>query len=90
MADLMLAKLHPQNKNLTPFYLRAQHMPTKEYTAYVMGRFLNYAHQKNVLLMIFNKILHFDTSDLLQCNKNLRTIANKRAFLYAPFVSSTL
>ena len=36
------------------------------------------------------KFLHFETLNLLHCNKNARTIANKRAFLHAPVVSSTL
>jgi hypothetical protein len=36
------------------------------------------------------KFLHFETLNLLQRNKNTRTIANKRAFLHAPVVSSTL
>jgi hypothetical protein len=33
--------------------------------------------------------LHLDTVNLLQCNKNARIIANMRAFLHAPLVSST-
>jgi hypothetical protein len=36
------------------------------------------------------KFLHFETLNLLQRNKNTRTIANRRAFLHAPVVSSTL
>jgi hypothetical protein len=36
------------------------------------------------------KFLHFETLNLLHRNKNTRTIANKRAFLHAPVVSSTL
>ena len=36
------------------------------------------------------KFLHFETLNLLQRNKNTRTIANMRAFLHAPVVSSTL
>jgi hypothetical protein len=36
------------------------------------------------------KFLQLATAILLQCNKNTRTIANKRAFLHAPVVSSTL
>ncbi|MFY9185216.1 MAG: hypothetical protein WBJ45_06785 [Limnohabitans sp.] len=38
----------------------------------------------------FDNFLHFETPNLLQRNKNTRTIANRRAFLHAPFVSSTL
>jgi hypothetical protein len=34
--------------------------------------------------------LHFETARLLQCNKNTATISYMRAFLHAPFVSSTL
>jgi hypothetical protein len=34
--------------------------------------------------------LQFETPNLLQCNKNAGTISNMRAFLHAPFVSSTL
>jgi hypothetical protein len=36
------------------------------------------------------KFLHFETLNLLQRNKNTRTITNRRAFLHAPVVSSTL
>jgi hypothetical protein len=38
----------------------------------------------------FDNFLHFETPNLLQRNKNTRTIANRRAFLHAPLVSSTL
>jgi hypothetical protein len=34
--------------------------------------------------------LQFERANLLQCNKNTATISNMRAFLHAPFVSSTL
>jgi hypothetical protein len=36
------------------------------------------------------KFLQWVTANLLHCNKNTRTIANKRAFLHALVVSSTL
>jgi hypothetical protein len=38
----------------------------------------------------FGDFLHLAIPQMLQCNKNARTIANKRAFLHASFVSSTL
>jgi hypothetical protein len=38
----------------------------------------------------FDDFLHFVNLTMLQCSKNTRTIANKRAFLHAPVVSSTL
>jgi len=34
--------------------------------------------------------LQFETAHLLQRSKNTATISNMRAFLHAPFVSSTL
>jgi hypothetical protein len=36
------------------------------------------------------KFLQMDTANLLQCNKNTRTIEHRRAFLHGPVVSSTL
>ena len=36
------------------------------------------------------KFLQMETGNLLRCNKKAITIANSRAFLHTPLVSSTL
>jgi hypothetical protein len=39
---------------------------------------------------IFDSFLHLKAQPLLRCNKKAITIANSRAFLHTPLVSSTL
>jgi hypothetical protein len=43
-----------------------------------------------VQMLLALHYFHFATPAVLQCNKNHRTIANSRAFLHTPVVSSTL